>query len=210
MKNKVFSTFVLAALLAVGMTATSFAGQWSYDGNWYYTYDNGSSPAGGWEWIDTDGNGLAECYFFVGYNGYILTDDWVDGCYVNHDGMWEENGVVQHKYLYEQQDVQTKTPVGTFYLNGQFIPTMPDMYPNAYFDSIEIGYDGADGYSFCHVNGRHPGSGFLEYITPNTAVQYTQYYKDYPDESGTIIFDGGDVIYLHIDGDYNDYVYIRR
>lgn len=104
---------------------------------------------------------------------------------------------------------QTKNPAGTFYLNGQYIPTMPDIYPDAYFDSVEIGQEGG-GYWFCHVNGRHPGTAAVAGIQPGVPTRYAAEYKGGLDESGTFIYDGADTIYLAVDGTGQILTYIRR
>lgn len=60
----------------------------------------------GWHWIDGNGDGVGECYYF-GENHYILTDTVTsDGYTVNADGAWIENGVVQTvgQNVYEKQE----------------------------------------------------------------------------------------------------------
>lgn len=50
---------------------------------------------GGWQWIDGDNDGTAECYYF-GADGYMLSGaTTADGYTVNADGAWVENGAVQ-------------------------------------------------------------------------------------------------------------------
>ncbi len=231
LKNKVVSAFVLAGMLTICAAGTSFAGQWVRDGvNWSYVEDSGSSPDQGWHWIDSDGDGIAECYYFVGYNGHILMDDWVDGYYVNGDGMWAEGGEVQHKDLNQAQaaqeaqaaqaqaaqaqaqaqSAQAKLPTGNFYLNGEYTLTMPEDYSDGYYHSLVIMDAGVDGYYFSHVTSRHPGSTYITSIPAGTAVKYTQSYKGSPAESGTLLFDGTDTMYLQVDGADEVLTFIRR
>lgn len=67
-------------------------------GWWCATNDAGSTwYANGWYWIDGNRDGVFECYYFDG-NGYTLLNTMTpDGYYVNGDGAWIVNGVVQTK-----------------------------------------------------------------------------------------------------------------
>ncbi len=61
--------------------------------------------AGGWEWIDTNGDNISECYY-IGEDGKALTNTTTpDGCTVNEQGAWVVDGVVQT----QQQASQTIT-----------------------------------------------------------------------------------------------------
>ena len=207
-KRSLLLTLVLAGMLTLVMAATSFAGQWILNDNgWWYRNDDGSFPAAEWKWIDSDGDGVAECYYFYA-DGYMAHNDYIGDDYVNRDGQWMVGNQVQHKMLASQG---YKSPEGSFYLNGQFIPTMPDMYADSYYDCINIGVDYDGSYWMTHVTGRHPGtaSGIWE-IRPNVPTRYDQVYKGYVEESGSFTFDGNDVIYLRVDGTYEVLTYIRR
>ena len=90
-----------AALMMSVMTAVpAFAAGWQKNntGWWYGTNaDNSTWYANGWQWIDGNGDGFAECYYFDG-NGYIATNGTTpDGYQVNADGQWMQDGVVQTK-----------------------------------------------------------------------------------------------------------------
>lgn len=75
---------------------TAFAGTWRIDGgNRWYQNDDGTYPKNGWAWIDGDGDGVSECYYFD-ENGYALIDTVTpDGCQVNGMGAWVQDGEVQ-------------------------------------------------------------------------------------------------------------------
>ncbi|MBP3804425.1 MAG: NPCBM/NEW2 domain-containing protein [Oribacterium sp.] len=93
--------FYVAAALTIStvLSFTALAGSWKKDAKgWWYDYGNGSYPANKWEWIDGNGDGLAECYYFNS-NGYMAASTYQDGYELNADGQWVNNGVVQRKNL---------------------------------------------------------------------------------------------------------------
>ena len=57
-------------------------GHWMSDcTGWWYTDASGWYPVNQWLWID------GSCYYFGG-DGYMLTSQYVDGCWVGADGAW--------------------------------------------------------------------------------------------------------------------------
>lgn len=85
-----------AVLLALGMTTTAFAGQWVPVGrNWWYDNGDGTWPSDTWKWIDGNGDGIAECYYFDSDGICLLNTDSPDGYQVNESGAWTVYGVVQ-------------------------------------------------------------------------------------------------------------------
>lgn len=101
MKRKKLVT-VATAICSLLMSSTVFAGTWQTgtgenQGKWWYDNGNGSYTSNGWQWIDGNGDGTAECYYFD-YNGWLLTNTTTpDGYTVNGDGAWVENGTIQSK-----------------------------------------------------------------------------------------------------------------
>lgn len=91
-------TMMMAAMMVMAMTMTSFAAGWQQNENgwWYATNDDGTAwYANEWQWIDGNGDGVAESYYFD-QNGYLLTNTTTpDGYTVNADGAWTKDGVVQ-------------------------------------------------------------------------------------------------------------------
>lgn len=92
-------------LAALTFSMSAFAGSWIQEGsrpansggvsNWWWRNNDGSYPAGGWYWIDGDGNGTCECYYFNS-EGYMLASTTTpDNYQVNADGAWIKNGTVQ-------------------------------------------------------------------------------------------------------------------
>lgn len=92
----------ITALASLAMTGTAFAGTWKggegeNQNKWWYDNGNGSYPSNCWQWIDGNGDGTAESYYFD-HNGWLLTDTTTpDGYTVNASGAWVQNGVVQTK-----------------------------------------------------------------------------------------------------------------
>ena len=87
---------LLASAMALGMSLTVFAGTWKSNGTgWWYENADGSYLTG-WNWVDGNGDGIAESYYFQN-DGYLLTNTTVEGYQVNGDGAWVVNGAVQTK-----------------------------------------------------------------------------------------------------------------
>lgn len=95
MKKNFVKVLSVAALLGMFSTSTAFAGEWKSDNTgWWYQNNDGSYPTNTWQWIDGNGDGVSESYYF-NENGYLLTNSTKDGYTVNSDGAWTVNGVVQ-------------------------------------------------------------------------------------------------------------------
>lgn len=88
----------IALALTIGMSFSSYAGQWKSNSiGWWWQNDDGSYPQNGWQWIDSNQDGMAESYYFD-QSGYLLTNTLTpDGYTVNQDGAWTVGGVVQLK-----------------------------------------------------------------------------------------------------------------
>ena len=89
---------VLAGAMMIGGTLTAHAatGQWKQNATgWWWERLGGGYPTNAWVWIDGSNDGKAECCYFNSV-GYMLANTTTpDGCTVNADGAWTENGVVQ-------------------------------------------------------------------------------------------------------------------
>ncbi len=84
-------------LVTLFVNQIAYAGQFvEYLGKYYYTYDDGSRAVG-WRWIDTNDDGLCECYRFD-HSGILQTNTVVKGKEVNAAGQWVVDGVVQKVY----------------------------------------------------------------------------------------------------------------
>lgn len=98
----------MSIAMASSMSMTSFAGQWQQDTiGWWYQNDDGSYFNNGWQWIDSDGDGLAECYYFDA-NGYMLANTTTpDENQVNENGAWTELGLVRTKAVTDTTPIQS-------------------------------------------------------------------------------------------------------
>lgn len=98
-----------AAALSISALAIMpiFANGWQHNntGWWFGTNDTNTTwHANGWQWLDGNNDGIAECYYFD-QNGYMLANGTTpDGYMVNADGQWVVNGAIQKK------SVGTSTP----------------------------------------------------------------------------------------------------
>lgn len=101
-KRKKMLTSAATVSMAAMMTVNAFATGWQHNmtGWWYGTNEQNTTwHANGWQWIDGNNDGIAECYYFDP-NGYMLASTTTpDGFTVNADGAWTVNGAVQPKIV---------------------------------------------------------------------------------------------------------------
>ena len=100
--------FLLSALpsFSVGFTKGSSRDAWWYDlGHENYLRST-------WQWIDTDNDGVAECYYFDA-DGWMYTDTTTpDGYTVDENGAWTVDSVVQTRESQEDTTGETDTASG--------------------------------------------------------------------------------------------------
>lgn len=99
-KRLLVATAAAAMSMVMSMTAFASMGNWQQDASgWWWQRTDNSYPADEWKWIDGDGDGTAESYYFDG-NGYLATNTTTpDGYTVNADGAWVQDGVVQKRQV---------------------------------------------------------------------------------------------------------------
>lgn len=96
-------------LLSVAMSMPAMAGTWQTgagenQNKWWYDNGDGSYAQSSWQWIDGNGDGIAESYYFDA-NGWLLTNTTTpDGYTVNANGAWVENETVQSKKVVSDND----------------------------------------------------------------------------------------------------------
>lgn len=105
--SKKLTMALAVAAMSVFMGMTAFAGSWQNDNTgWWWQNDDGGYPADTWQWIDGNGDGVSECYYFDG-NGYCLMNTATpDGYTVNADGAWIVDGTVQTQGAQTQAQTQ--------------------------------------------------------------------------------------------------------
>ncbi len=96
--KKILKVIAVTSLLSISMTSAAFGGIWKQDSHgWWWQDGNKTYPVSTWEWIDSNGDGMAECYYFD-ENGYLLTGTTApDGCTVNESGAWTDQGIVRQR-----------------------------------------------------------------------------------------------------------------
>lgn len=106
-----------AALMALSMSTTAFAGTWQQnDRGWWWQEDDNSYPVSQWKWLDGNNDGIAECYYFD-EDGYLLTKTTTpDGYTVNENGTWYDGLLIQEKALTPQADIYVKDVGRRLYL----------------------------------------------------------------------------------------------
>ena len=65
---------IVAATLgfAGALSMAAYAGAWAKNAQgWWYSNGDGTWPVNTWQWIDGNGDGVAECYYFDP-SGYSL------------------------------------------------------------------------------------------------------------------------------------------
>lgn len=108
MKHKSLKVLLAATAVLAAIPFNSFAAEWKQDttGCWWQN-DDGTYPANKWEWLDSNGDGIAECYYFDN-NGYLLVNTTTpDGYTVNSDGAWVIDGAIQTQTTQPQQNTAT-------------------------------------------------------------------------------------------------------
>lgn len=130
--------FALTAILSGSFALTAFAGSWltAKDG-WWYRYDDGSYPVSQWVWLDGNNDGVYECYYF-NQGGYLLTNTHTpDGYYVDANGAWVADGVVQTKG--EKKQITRYWIYGTYEIHGVIDGEMEvDYYSDSDMDYVKI------------------------------------------------------------------------
>ena len=94
---KTSTAFCIGLAFAAAVALPVYAGSWRQGpSGWWYQNDDGTYPAGGWQWIDSDGDGTAECYYFYS-DGYMASNNDINGDHVNDAGQWTVGERIQRK-----------------------------------------------------------------------------------------------------------------
>ena len=104
MKKQMIQILAASAAAVLLIPNAAFAGEWKRgmapnEERWWYDYQDSSYAASGWQWLDGNEDGIAECYYFD-ENGWMLADTVTpDGYMVNEDGAWIQDGQAVTKSL---------------------------------------------------------------------------------------------------------------
>ena len=125
-----------------------YGGHWKSNSvGWWYEDSSGWYPVSTWLWID--GN----CYYFKS-SGYMATNEWIDGCYVDNNGAWinnykendktvveckkSPNGKHSYKPLYEQEIWSTGYSIETCRHCPYTVENDGEGYVRAWYDNVEL------------------------------------------------------------------------
>ena len=109
-KYKFMAKFLLAISVAFLLSAIpsfsiGFTKGTSRDA-WWYDLGNENYLRSTWQWIDTDNDGVAECYYFYA-DGWMYTDTTTpDGYTVDENGAWTVDSVVQTRETLEDNTTE--------------------------------------------------------------------------------------------------------
>lgn len=119
MKTKKIAATIMTMAMAAMTAIPAFAGTWKKsDGygldKYQYVNEDGTYLANGWYWLDRDGDGASECYYFD-QDGWTLNFSTTpDGYQVNGIGAWVENGVLMTQGVATVDLTKASSLVGTY------------------------------------------------------------------------------------------------
>lgn len=143
---KKFTTLFSVIVLSLAMTITSFAGTWKSNSvGWWYEHEDGSYYTNGWQWVDGNNDGIAECYYFDALGYCLMNTTTPDGYLVDNNGAWIIDGVVQTKLV--AVHAQTQPAVSTENQYVQAEPTASETVSNTTDIVSGISAEPYDGYT---------------------------------------------------------------
>ena len=96
-----------------------------------------------WQWIDGNGDGVAECYYF-NEKGYCLQNTAApDGYMTNESGAWVADGVVQTKTVETSAAAETGASQYQDNYSGTYEVPFYEADGSVVMDSISVVYDGS-------------------------------------------------------------------
>ena len=105
MMKRIWKLVLAICVLTACMGCTAFAAGWTRgqgtnSSRWWYDLGNGQrygSPESEveWQWLDGNGDGIAECYAFDKEGWMYAGTTTPDGYMVNGDGAWTVDGIAQ-------------------------------------------------------------------------------------------------------------------
>ena len=133
------ATIGLVMSLSASFTLLSFAG-WEQTGTTWEYNENGTYITG-WNWLDGNKDGVAECYYFNAEGVMLASTTTPDNYIVNENGAWVVDGVVQTKAVETHPAPQQTEPQATeAYVEPQQPPYTPgSTVTDANGVTVEIG-----------------------------------------------------------------------
>lgn len=126
MKQRILKLLMMVFAITALMASTAFGAGWTLgqgenSSRWWYDLDNGqyyktADQTVEWQWLDGNGDGIAECYAFDSQGWMYAGTTTPDGYTVNADGAWTVNGTVQSVSVaagYAGTRAQTDAKTGT-------------------------------------------------------------------------------------------------
>lgn len=135
--RKSLRIFAVASAISIISTMTSFANWEQVNGTWKYS-ENGTYLTG-WQWLDGNNDGVAECYYLDG-NGIMAVSTVIGGYTVDINGAWIIDGVVQTKVVGSGGQSSNTNSGG--HQNQSGIPSLDDIIADVGFadvDNMECG-----------------------------------------------------------------------
>lgn len=171
MKKKLL-TAILTATMALTMSMTALAGQWTNDSiGWHYDKTGyGNFAASEWLWIDGNNDGIAECYCFDSTSFMYANTTTPDGYTVNENGAWVVNGVVQTKQV-GQETAQQPAPEQNNVAPLDLFSTEPVSKKNAYFHKDYRAKVGGQLSNVIRLS--EVADGYVEYYAGGMYTQFT-------------------------------------
>lgn len=145
MKKKI-QILGLSVIMTISSVMPAFAGWYQDVNKKRWINEDGSLAANGWKWIDDDGDGVKECFYFDA-NGYLLMDVRTpDGYTVNAEGEWIVNGEIQREYpevAEPEPKVQVVTVESVIAENKDFLDRVLNAATTGNNDAVfaEMGYN---------------------------------------------------------------------
>ena len=98
----------MGLILAISATSTftAFAGWEQTGATWKYQNTDKTYLTNTWQWIDGNGDGIAECYYFNAEGIMLASTITPDNFTVNENGAWTVNGVVQMQSVVKETQPQ--------------------------------------------------------------------------------------------------------
>lgn len=156
----------MGLILAISATSTftAFAG-WEQTGTTWKYNSNGTYFNNGWNWIDGNGDGIAECYYFNADGLMLANIITPDNFTVNEQGAWTVNGVVQTKQVPKetQPTVKETAPQAT----EAYVEPQPEPQPEPQQNNTNTSSGGID------TSGWDLGGGTVEQGTLDTESHLT-------------------------------------